>query len=126
MIRLMCQTPRKPKFLVMERVKVVLLSCFINSGRTAVDFCNHNVTMKWSISGKWGDGSEAQNSRKEVMLVEAFVSSVVFLCDIATKDWKFTFLSEFWRGFLFASLLTLFSLVGTGLFSVTFAQGSCW
>jgi len=105
----MCQIPRKPKFLLMERVEVVLLSCFINSRRTAVDFCNQNVTMKWSISGKWVDGSEAQNSKKEVMLVEALVSSVVFLWDIAMKDWKFTFFSEWWRGFLFASLLTLFS-----------------
>lgn len=43
------------------------------------------------------------------MLVEALVSSVVFLWDIAMKDWKFTFFSEWWRGFLFASLLTLFS-----------------
>ena len=60
------------------------------------------------------------------MLVEAVVSSVVFLWDIAMKDWKFTFLSEWWRGFLFTSLLTLFSLVGSGLFSVTFARGSSW
>ena len=43
------------------------------------------------------------------MLVEALVSSVAFLWDIAMKDWKLTFLSEWWRGFLLASLLTLFS-----------------
>ena len=77
--------------------------------RTAVDFCNQSAAVKCWASGMWGDGPEAQNSRKgnHTDRNSGFLYSP-FLVGYPPRDWRrFTSPSEQQRRLLFASLLNL-------------------
>lgn len=77
--------------------------------RTAVDFCNQSAAVKCWASGMWGDGPEAQNSRKgnNTDRNSGFLYSP-FLVGYPPRDWRrLTSPSEQQRRLLFASLLNL-------------------